>query len=217
MRVDWSCQAIMQELFFREHSRTEVNRLHHASCCHNTKQCVKVGLIRDISSIQRDREGFGTVDLKMHTLTAEKKTRVCFVKYSPSFDQTIFLVSPRDLLHINRSFSSCPKAMFWKEACAKPSIRKWFFYSHPNISHFYRKVFEIEASALSSYQIGKGSSPSVDILFSILSHNRLGLPPPKILHNLLFSEALGMTAYSKEHLATYAKFGDKQHVLLWIK
>ena len=124
MRVDWSCQAIMQELFFREHSRTEVNRLHHASCCHNTKQRVKVGLIRDISSIQRDREGFGTVDLKMHTLTAEKKTRVCFVKYSPSFDQTIFLVSPRDLLHINRSFSSCPKAMFWKEACAKPSIRK---------------------------------------------------------------------------------------------
>ena len=73
MRVDWSCQAIMQELFFREHSRTEVNRLHHASCCHNTKQCVKVGLIRDISSIQRDREGFGTIDLKMHTLTAKKK------------------------------------------------------------------------------------------------------------------------------------------------
>ena len=137
--------------------------------------------------------------------------------YSPSFDQTIFHVTPRDLLHINRSFSSCPKAMFWKEACAKPSIRKWFFYSHPNISHFYRKVFEIEASALSSYQIGKGSSPSVDILFSILSHNRLGLPPPKILHNLLFSEALVMTAYSKEHLATYAKFWDKQHVLLWIK
>lgn len=89
MRVDWSCQAIMQELFFREHSRTEVNRLHHASCCHNTKQCVKVGLIRDISSIQRDREGFGTIDLKMHTLTEEKKTRLCFVIYSPSFDQTI--------------------------------------------------------------------------------------------------------------------------------
>ena len=75
MSVDWSCQAIMQELFFREHSRTEVNRLHHASCCHNTKQRVKVGLIRDISSIQRDREGFGTIDLKMHTLTAEKKHR----------------------------------------------------------------------------------------------------------------------------------------------
>ena len=124
MRVDWSCQAIMQELFFREHSRTEVNRLHHASCCHNTKQCVKVGLIRDISSIQRDREGFGTVDLKMHTLTAAKKKRVCFVIYSPSFDQTIFHVTPRDLLHINRSFSSCPKSMFWKEACTKSSIRK---------------------------------------------------------------------------------------------
>ena len=74
MRVDWSCQAIMQELFFRKHSRAEVNRLHHASCCHNTKQRVKVGLIRDISSIQRDREGFGTIDLKMHTLTSEKNT-----------------------------------------------------------------------------------------------------------------------------------------------
>lgn len=73
MRVDWSCQAIMQELFFRKHSRTEVDRLHHASCCHNTKQRVKVRLIRDISSIQRDREGFGTIDLNMHTLTAEKK------------------------------------------------------------------------------------------------------------------------------------------------
>ena len=73
MSVDWRCQPIMQELFFREHSWTEVNRLHHASCCHNTKQRVKVGFIRDISSIQRDREGFGTVDLKMHTLTAEKK------------------------------------------------------------------------------------------------------------------------------------------------
>ena len=123
MRVDWSCQAIMQELFFREHSRTEVNRLHHASCCHNTKQCVKVGLIQDISSIQRDREGFGTIDLKMHTLTEEKKTRVCFVIYSPSFDQTIFHVTPRDLVHISRSFSSCPKPMFWKEAYVKPSIR----------------------------------------------------------------------------------------------
>ena len=91
MSVDWRCQAIMQELFFRKHSRTEVNRLHHASCCHNTKQRVKVGLIRDISSIQRDREGFGTIDLKMNALTAEKS---------------------RDLLHINRSFSSCPKPMF---------------------------------------------------------------------------------------------------------
>lgn len=192
MSVDWRCQPIMQELFFREHSWTEVNRLHHASCCHNTKQRVKVGFIRDISSIQRDREGFGTVDLKMHTLTAEKKKpRVCFVMYSPSFDQTIFHVTPRDLLHINRSFSSCPKPMFWKKACAKPSIRKRLFYSHPNISHFYRKVFEIVVSALSSYQIGKGSSPSVDILFSILSHNRLGLPSPQILHNLLFSELLG--------------------------
>ena len=66
---------------------------------------------------------------------------------------------------------------------------------------------------MSSHQIGKGSSPSVDIPFSVLSHNRLGLPPPQILHDLLFSEALGMTAYSKEHLATYAKFGGKQHVL----
>ena len=73
MSVDWRCQAIMQELVFREHSRTEVNRLHHASCCHNTKQRVKVGFIRDSSSIQRDRKGPGTVDLKMHTLTAEKK------------------------------------------------------------------------------------------------------------------------------------------------
>ena len=73
MRVDWSCQAIMQEIFFRKHSRTEVNRLHHASCCHNTKQRVKVGLIRNISSIQRGREGFGTVDLKMDTLIGEKK------------------------------------------------------------------------------------------------------------------------------------------------
>ena len=26
-----------------------------------------------------------------------------------------------------------------------------------------------------------------------------------------------MTAYSKEHLEPYAKFWDKQHVLLWIK
>jgi len=51
----------------------------------------------------------------------------------------------------------------------------------------------------------------------MLSYNRLGLPPPQILHNLLFSEALVMTAYSKEHLATYAKFGSKRHVLLWIK
>lgn len=86
------------------------------------------------------------------------------------------------------------------------------FYFHPNIHSFYSVV-----SAMSSQQIGKGLSPFVDILFSILSHNRLGLPPPKILHNLLFSEALVMTAYSKEHLATYAKFWDKQHVLLWIK
>lgn len=76
MRVDWSRQAIMQELFFREHARTEVNRLHHASCCHNTKQRIKVGLIQDISSIQRDCEGFGTIDLKMNTLTAEKISRL---------------------------------------------------------------------------------------------------------------------------------------------
>ena len=83
MRVDWSCQAIMQELFFRKHSRAEVNRLHHASCCHNTKQRVKVGLIRDISSIQRDREGFGTIDLKMHTLTAEKENTGLFCDIQP--------------------------------------------------------------------------------------------------------------------------------------
>ena len=81
--------------------------------------------------------------------------------------------------------------MFWKEAYVKPSIPNWFFHSHPNISHFYRKVFAIVVNAMSSHQIVKGLSPSVDILFSILSHNRLGLPPPKILHNLLFSELLG--------------------------
>ena len=127
MRVDWSCQAIMQELFFREHSRTEVNRLHHASCCHNTKQRVKVGFIRDISSIQRDREGFGTIDLKMHTLTAEKKNTGLFCDIQPVIWPNHFHVTPRDLVHINRSFSSCPKPMFWKEACTKPSIRKWFF------------------------------------------------------------------------------------------
>ena len=94
---------------------------------------------------------------------------------------------------------------------------KMIFYSHPNITHFYGKVFAIVVSAMSSHLIGMGLSPSVDILFSILSYNRLGLPPSKILHNLLFSEAIGMTAYSKEHFATYAKFGGKQHVLLWFK
>ena len=107
--------------------------------------------------------------------------------------------------------------MFWKEAYVKPSIPNWFFHSHPNISHFYGKVFAIAVSAMSSHLIGMGLSPSVDILFSILSHNRRCLAPPQILHYFLFSEALGMTAYSKEHLATYAKFWDKQHVLLWIK
>ena len=68
MCVDWGCQTIVQKLLFSEHARTEVNRLHHATRCHNSKQRVKERLIRDVSSIQRDREGLGAIDFKMDPL-----------------------------------------------------------------------------------------------------------------------------------------------------
>ena len=42
---------------------------------------------------------------------------------------------------------------------------KMIFYSHPNITHFYGKVFAIVVSAMSSHLIGMGLSPFVDILF----------------------------------------------------
>lgn len=58
----------MQKVLLSEHARTEVNRLHHASRRHNPKQRVEIRLIRDISSIQRDREGLGTVHLKLNSL-----------------------------------------------------------------------------------------------------------------------------------------------------
>lgn len=95
-----------------------------------------------------------------------------------------------------------PKAYVLERGMHKAFDTKMIFYSHPNITHFYEIVFAIVVSAMSSHLIGMGLSPSVDILFSILSHNRLCLAPPQILHYFLFSEALGMTAYSKEHLAT---------------
>ena len=48
------------------------------------------------------------------------------------------------------------------------------------------------------------------ILYFQIPHNTLCLPP-QILHKLLFSDALGDTAYSQEHLKTmvYAKFGGQ--------
>lgn len=64
----------MLNVLFNEHARTEVNRLHHASSRHNTEQRVEVRLIRDISSIQRNREGLGTVHLKMNSLKGHVST-----------------------------------------------------------------------------------------------------------------------------------------------
>ena len=58
----------MLKVFFSEHPRTEVNRLHHASSRHNTEQRVEVRFIRDIGSIQGNREGLGTIHLKMDSL-----------------------------------------------------------------------------------------------------------------------------------------------------
>lgn len=58
----------MLKVFFSNHAGTEVNRLHHASSRHNTEQRVEVRFIRDVSSIQRNREGLGTIHLKMNSL-----------------------------------------------------------------------------------------------------------------------------------------------------
>ena len=58
----------MLKVLFSYHAGTEVNRLHHAPSRHNTEQRVEVRFIRDISSIQRNRQGLGTIHLKMNSL-----------------------------------------------------------------------------------------------------------------------------------------------------
>ena len=57
---------------------------------------------------------------------------------------------------------------------------------------------------------------SLHSLFSNSPKYTLFAPPPQILHKLLFSNALGDTAYSQEHLKTmvYAKFGGQTKCIM---
>ena len=73
MGVDWSCQTIMQKVLFLDHTRTEINRLHHATRCQDAKKGVEVRLIRDLSGFQGDREGLRTIHFKIESLSVEKK------------------------------------------------------------------------------------------------------------------------------------------------
>ena len=74
MRVDWSRQTIMKEVFFTEHARTEVKRLHHATRCHDTKKCVEVWLVRNMSGFQGCCEGLSAIHVDMESLSmAEEK------------------------------------------------------------------------------------------------------------------------------------------------
>lgn len=61
MSVDRCGQTIMKKLFFREHARTEIHRLHHTTRCKNSKHCIQIRFIREIRFIKRDREGLGAI------------------------------------------------------------------------------------------------------------------------------------------------------------
>ena len=68
----------MQKVFFLDHTRTEINRLHHATRCQDTKKGVEVRLTRDMSGFQGDREGLGTIHFKIESLSVEKKERLTY-------------------------------------------------------------------------------------------------------------------------------------------
>ena len=143
----------MLKFLFREHAWTEVNRLHHASRRHNSKQSVKIGLIWDISSIQRNSERLGTIHFKLDSLfryasdvweqccTAEgieggggvKLTNKFHITVWPSTDreQSRFVLMSRFPYHFTTwvrifyySADSDPESSY---ACATTS-HPWFFH-----------------------------------------------------------------------------------------